>query len=156
MAKIMFILQRKSGTTREECLEYWAGEHHTSIVRKLPGLTRWVQNHVISAPAEPAACDGVGELSFESEEVMQGALNSPEMSAAVEDARNFLDMDKTGLIIVEEKTVVARATPNRECDRSPATWPGAPTSVRSSPASRTRSRSASSRWRRTRRRSAAY
>jgi uncharacterized protein (TIGR02118 family) len=107
MAKVIFILQRKSGTTREECLDNWAGEHHTSIVRKLPGPTGWVQNHVVSAPAEPAACDGVGELSFENNEVMQAALNSPEMAAAVEDAQTFLDMDKTGLVIVEEKTIVA-------------------------------------------------
>lgn len=107
MAKIIFILQRKSGTTREECLDYWASERHISIVRRLPGLTHWVQNHVVAAPAEPAACDGVGELSFESDEVMQAALNSPEMAAAVEDAQNFLDMDKTGLVIVEEQTVVA-------------------------------------------------
>jgi len=28
------------------------------------------------------------------------------MAAAVEDAKNFLDMDKTGLVIVEERTVV--------------------------------------------------
>lgn len=110
MAEIIVILQRKSGTTREECLDYWAGERHTSIVRRLPGLTRWVQNHVVWAPAEPAACNGVGELSFESDEVMQAALNSPEMAAAVDDARNFLDVDKTGLVIVEEQTVVASAT----------------------------------------------
>ncbi len=107
MAKLIFILQRKSGTPRQECLDHWAGERHTSIVRRLPGLTRWVQNHVVSAPAEPAACDGVGELSFESDEVMQAALNSPEMAAAVEDAQNFLDLDRTGLVIVEQQTVVA-------------------------------------------------
>lgn len=106
MAKVIFILQRKSGITREECLEYWASEHHTSILRKLPGLTRLVQDHVVSTPAEPAACDGVGELFFESDEAMQAALNSPEMAAAIEDAQNFLDMDKAGMVIVEEKTVV--------------------------------------------------
>jgi uncharacterized protein (TIGR02118 family) len=106
MAKVIFINQRKAGTTRQECLDYWSGEHHTGIVRKIPGLTRAVQNHVVSAPAEPAACDGVGELWFESDEAMQASLNSPEMAAAVEDAQNFLDMDKTGLVIVEEKTVV--------------------------------------------------
>jgi uncharacterized protein (TIGR02118 family) len=106
MSKAIFILQRKDGTTREECLERWAGEHHTSIVRKLPGLTRWVQNHVMTAPDEPAACDGVGELWFESDDAMQAALNSPEMGAAVEDAEHFLDMEKTGLVVVEEKTVV--------------------------------------------------
>ena len=74
-------------------------------MRTMPGLAKWVQNHVISAPGEPA-CDGVGELWFESDQAMQKALNSPAMTAAVEDAKNFLDMEKTGLVFVEEKTVI--------------------------------------------------
>ena len=86
MSKVIFILHRKDGTTREQCLEYWGGDRHTSIVGRIPGLTRWVQNHVGSAPGEPAACDGVGELWFESDDAMQRALSSPEMGAAVEDA----------------------------------------------------------------------
>jgi uncharacterized protein (TIGR02118 family) len=105
MPKVIFILQRKAGTTREACLKYWEGKQHTAIMRAIPGLTKWVQNHVISAPGEPA-CDGVGELWFESDEAMQSALNSPAMTAAVEDAKNFLDMEKTGLVFVEEKTVI--------------------------------------------------
>jgi uncharacterized protein (TIGR02118 family) len=106
MPKVIFILHRKDGTTREQCLEHWAGDRHTSIVGRIPGLTRWVQNHVQSAPGEPAACDGVGELWFESNDAMQRALSSPEMSAAVEDAQNFLDMEKTGLVVVEERTIL--------------------------------------------------
>ena len=106
MAKVIFILHRKDGTTREECLEYWAGERHTSIVRRIPGLARWVQNHPQAAPDESTACDGVGELWFESDDAMQRALSSPEMGAAVEDAKNFLDMQRTGLIVVEEKTIL--------------------------------------------------
>jgi uncharacterized protein (TIGR02118 family) len=105
MSKVIFILQRKVGTTREACLKYWEGEQHTAIMRTIPGLTKWVQNHVISAPDEPA-CDGVGELWFESDEAMQSALNSPAMTAAVEDAKTFLDMEETGLVFVEEKTVI--------------------------------------------------
>ena len=108
MAKVIFILQRRPGTTREQCLDYWAGKHHASIVSKIPGLRRWVQNHVASAPAEPAACDGVGELWFDSDDALQRALNSAEMAAAVEDAKNFLDMQKTGLVIVKEKVVLDR------------------------------------------------
>jgi uncharacterized protein (TIGR02118 family) len=50
-------------------------------------------------------CDGVGELWFDSDEAMTSALNSPEMAAAVEDAKGFLDMDRTGLVIVDEKSV---------------------------------------------------
>jgi uncharacterized protein (TIGR02118 family) len=106
MSKVIFILHRKEGTTREQCLEYWASERHTSIVGRIPGLTRWVQNHVRSAPGEPAACDGIGELWFESDDAMQRALSSPEMEAAVEDAKNFLDMQRTGLVVVEEKTIL--------------------------------------------------
>ena len=108
MPKVIFILHRKDGTTREQCLEYWAGDRHTSIVGRIPGLTRWVQNHVESAPSEPAPCDGIGELWFESDDAMQQALSSPEMAAAVEDATNFLDMEKTALAIVEEKAILER------------------------------------------------
>lgn len=105
MAKVIFVVQRRPGTTREQCLEAWAGERHTSIVQKLPGLTAWRQNHVASAP-DGAICDGIGELWFESPEAMEAALASPEMAAAVEDAKSFLDMERTGMVIVEEKTIV--------------------------------------------------
>jgi hypothetical protein len=51
-------------------------------------------------------CDGIGELWFESDEVLQTALGLPRMAAAVEDARNFFDMDRTGPVIVDEKTPI--------------------------------------------------
>jgi uncharacterized protein (TIGR02118 family) len=105
MSKVIFVLHRRPDLSLEHCLHQWSGEQHTAIVTALPGLRRWVQNHVLSAPGEPI-CDGVGELWFDSPEAMQDALQSPEMSAAVEDAQRFLDMDKTGMLIVEEKTIV--------------------------------------------------
>ena len=101
MARIVFILQRRRDQTREQCLQRWSGATHIAIVRKLPGLIKWVQNHVVSAPGE-AVCDGIGELWFESDE----ALKSTDMAAAVEDAKNFLDMEKTGMVIVREQSVV--------------------------------------------------
>jgi uncharacterized protein (TIGR02118 family) len=105
MAKVIFVLRRRADLTREQCLTQWSGEQHVAIVGKVPGLTRWVQNHVSSAPADPV-CDGIGELWFPNDELMNAALSSPEMAAAVEDARRFLDMERTGLILVEEKTLV--------------------------------------------------
>ena len=82
-------------------MERRAACHH----RRVPGLTRYVQNHVGSAPAEPV-CDGIGELWFATDDLMNEALNSPEMTAAVEDAKRFLDMERTGMILVQEKTLV--------------------------------------------------
>jgi len=104
MPKVLFILQRRKDITHDECLQHWIGPNHTAIVNRIPGLSRWVQNHVIGPPGE-SICDGVGELWFDSDEAMTSALNSPEMAAAVEDAKGFLDMDRTGLVIVEEKSI---------------------------------------------------
>lgn len=99
--KVMFVLFRRSGVSHEQCLAEWSGERHTSIVRKTPGLRRWIQNHVGTPPNE-AAPDGIGELWFDG----PGAMESSEMGAAVDDARRFLDMDRSYAVIVEEKRIV--------------------------------------------------
>jgi hypothetical protein len=44
MIKRMFVLQRKPGTTRDDCLREWSSARHTEIVRANPGLRRWVRN----------------------------------------------------------------------------------------------------------------
>jgi uncharacterized protein (TIGR02118 family) len=102
MSKVIFVLRRRRDMSRDECLRHWSGEQHTAIVSSIPGLRKWVQNHVVSAAGEPI-CDGVGELWFDSSETMQHALQSAEMGAAVEDAGRFLDMDRTGMVIVNER-----------------------------------------------------
>ena len=106
MAKVIFVMHRKPGTTREQFVDHWDGEVHTSLAKKVPGLARWVQNRVISAPGEEPICDGIGELWFESDAAMEKALKSEEFAAALEDAKNFLDMDRTGMLLVEETTAI--------------------------------------------------
>ena len=105
MAKVVFILQRRQDKTPEDVREHRSGNAHVSRVAQLPGLAKFVQNYVVASPAGDV-CDGLGELWFENDAVMEKALNSPEMAAAVESAGGFLDMDKTALIIVEENTVI--------------------------------------------------
>ena len=105
MAKVIFILQRKSELTREECVKAWSGAQHVSVVKRIPGLIRWVQNCVVDA-SDQAVCDGVGEIWFTSDEAMDAALQSPEMAAAVEDAKRFLDMERTAMVMVAEQTAI--------------------------------------------------
>ena len=102
--KVVFVLFRKQGLTHEESLAQWKGDQHTSIVRMVPGLKRWIQNHAITVPSESAA-DGIGELWFDSPAAMEQAMNSPQMASAVEDAKRFLDMERTYALVVDEKTV---------------------------------------------------
>jgi uncharacterized protein (TIGR02118 family) len=105
MAKVIFILHRRADHTREQCYEQWAGPQHTSIVKSVPGLRRWVQNRVSNA-SNRSACDGIGELWFDSPAALEQALNSPEMTAAGEDAKRFLDMERTAMVIVGEDTII--------------------------------------------------
>ncbi|MDP8932008.1 MAG: EthD family reductase [Actinomycetota bacterium] len=104
MVKVIFVLHRREGVTREESSRRWSGEQHTSLVGALPGLVKWIQNHVTGA--EDAACDGIGELWFQSVEALDKALSSPQMQAAVENSKEFLDMDKTYMVVVEERSIL--------------------------------------------------
>ena len=101
MAKLILLLRRKSGTTREQCLSYWASGAHAALVEKLPGLERWVRNAVTGGPGA-ADCDGIGEMWFADEEAMNRALASPEMAQVLENAKIFLDMDRSSLVTTTE------------------------------------------------------
>lgn len=105
MAKIMFVLHRRSDKSPEQFFAEWRGEHHVGIVKKLAGLKKWIVNPVISAPGAPV-CDGIGEMWFESDHAMEAALKSPEMAAAFEDAERFLDLERSGVVVVRETTLV--------------------------------------------------
>ncbi|MBV9531820.1 MAG: EthD family reductase [Bradyrhizobium sp.] len=104
--KVVFVLFRRTDLTHDQSMAEWSGSQHTSIVRKIPGLKRWIQNHPMGARNEGSP-DGIGELWFESAEAMDKAMKSAEMSAAAEDAKRFLDMTRTYALVVEEKTIVA-------------------------------------------------
>ena len=103
--KVLFVLYRRSDLSHEQALAEWSGPRHTAIVREVPGLKKWVQNHVVEVTSE-AAADGIGELWFDSAEAMEHAMHSPQMGAAVEDSKQFLDMQRTYALVVQEKTVI--------------------------------------------------
>ncbi len=107
MNKIIYVMHRRQDITHNEFLREWSSERHVSLVQAVPGLTRYVQNLVVPDPeqGEPF-CDGVAELWFESAEAVPQALQSEEMAAAVEDAQSFLDFDRTGMVVVNEKDAV--------------------------------------------------
>jgi hypothetical protein len=55
MAKVIFVLQRKAGTTREECLDSWAGDDQIAFLSKLPGLAKWTRTTCGRRRACPSA-----------------------------------------------------------------------------------------------------
>jgi len=104
-AKVVFVLFRRADLSHEQCLAAWKGEQHVSIVKTVPGLGRWVQNHVASLPHEGVA-DGIGELWFDDAAARAHGMESSQMAAAVEDAKRFLDMGRSYALIVDEHVVI--------------------------------------------------
>ena len=106
MVKLVFMIYKKPGLSREECLAMWTGEQHLALLEPMKdlGFIKYVQNRVTSE--EPAgAPDGIGELWFEDAEAMERVMNSPEMAAGFEDAKRFLDLEKSHGLGVDESPI---------------------------------------------------
>jgi uncharacterized protein (TIGR02118 family) len=108
MIKLIYVITRKPGLSVEEFQRYWR-ETHGPIAARIPGVRRYVQCHVLSelyAGDRPPAYDGAAELWFDDLDAMRRAMASPEMEAAREDERNFIDHSRVAAIVTEEKPVV--------------------------------------------------
>ena len=108
MVKIIYGITRKQGMSVEQFQRYWR-ETHGPIAGRLPGLRRYVQCHTLPelyAGERPPPYDGAAELWFDDMDAWEKAMASPELMAAREDERNFIDHSKVFFIITEEKAVV--------------------------------------------------
>ncbi len=106
MLKAMFVWHKRADMTLDEFGRYWKETHGPLVVN--PGVRKYVQNHALPDAAPGVrACDGVAELWFDSAEALQAALASPAGAAALADVPNFMDMSKSGLVVVDEVSVIA-------------------------------------------------
>jgi len=89
-----------------EDFEQYMRETHVPLLVKMPGLRRLVLNWALPDPNLPEpAYDMVGEDWFDDAEAMGAAFASPEGIAVVEEAPNFLDMDRFVLLVAEEEDI---------------------------------------------------
>ena len=106
MFKILFVLHKRSDLGTDEFQRYWK-ETHGPIAAKLPGLRKYVQNHVLPDPSQgEPPYDGIAELQFDSREAFEAAMASPEGQATIADVQNFVEPNKLYAGAVEEVTVI--------------------------------------------------
>jgi len=102
MIKFVVVLFRRPGMTREDFSAYLRTAHR-NLARRLPGLKRYVQNHVAEdSKRQPPAWDAVVELYWENRKAMEAAWASPEGQAATKDLEAFADLSRSSWSIVEE------------------------------------------------------
>lgn len=109
MIKLIALLKRKPGMTRDEFKHRWLDEH-VKLSSKMPGLRGYLINiavdHQPDGDGLEPIYDGTAELWWDSMEDMEAAFDSQEGKIAGEDADQFADIRLH--IYTEEYTVVPR------------------------------------------------
>jgi len=122
MIKLVFMLRRREGMTREEFQRYWREEHAELVKRhsEVLGIRRYVQTHARetdlddalarSRGSEPPHYDGVAELWWDSiDDLVQAATTEQGQSAQqalLEDERRFIDLANSPIWLGEEIAVI--------------------------------------------------
>ena len=92
MIKLIALLKRKPGLTREEFADRWLNDH-IKLSSKMPGLRGYRVNiaidHQPDGDGVEPIYDGTAELWWDSVEAMEAAFNSQEGKIAGEDADQF-------------------------------------------------------------------
>ena len=107
MVKMMFMVHRKTGLTREQCVAEWTGNQHLTFLEdlKAAGLRRYVQNPATGEEREGAP-DGIGELWFDDEAAMGRVISCPAMVTGSKDAERFADLERSYPLVVNESVLI--------------------------------------------------
>jgi uncharacterized protein (TIGR02118 family) len=109
MIKTIGLLTRKDGWTHRQFMKHWV-EVHAPLALAVPGLRRYVQNHIRAERTRAdiaeinVEIDGIAELWFDDQAALEVAARTPEMKALHDDGSKFIGRIKS--YVVEEETVL--------------------------------------------------
>ena len=109
MIKTLSLLTRRAGLSHDEFVRHWV-EIHAPLAHAVPGLRRYVQNHIVAErerpdiPTTAVDVDGIAELWFDDRAAMERANASPEAKRLHADGALFIGGIKT--FIIDEKTII--------------------------------------------------
>jgi len=104
MIKMIGFIRKKPGVSSDEFFKYWKDTHGPLAAKLVPGLRRYVQNHVLSMPGASCDWDGFVELYFDDFQAYQVFLGWRQSDAArelIEDEDKFVDRRRSRCLVVE-------------------------------------------------------
>ncbi len=121
MFRRLSILVRRPSDDRGAFARGW--EHHGTIVKHLPGIRSYQQNHVVEefghvGDPPPFRVDGIVELRFDSPEAMKEAFASVAATPVKADEPNFLGHGTGYAMAVAQQVRNGRG--RQQIDRCPA------------------------------------
>lgn len=103
MVKFVVVLSRRPDVSPERFHETLRTEHGL-LAERLPGLRRYVQNHVVpDASRRHPGWDAVVELFWDDRDAMEAAWTSPEGERATRHLAEFVDLARTTWSVVSEE-----------------------------------------------------
>jgi len=108
VVKLIYCISKKPDMSVEEFQKYWR-ETHGPIAARIPGVRRYVQCHVVPelyGASQTPGFDGAAELWWDDLDSMRAAMGTPEVAAALEDEKNFIDHSRVASFVTIEKPVV--------------------------------------------------
>ena len=113
MIKAISWFRRKPGMSVEQFQQYWR-EEHPKVVLQLPGLRKYVQNHVVEGQyvggRQPFA-DGVAETWWDDRDAMKAHRGTQALTNLLADELEFMDPAHRTTILTEEVVIVNGAIP---------------------------------------------
>ncbi|GAA4524038.1 MULTISPECIES: EthD family reductase [Nonomuraea] len=89
MIKVVAVIRRKPGLSREEFLRFWQ-EEHPALVLALPGLRGYRQNPAVEHRKQ-WPWDGSAELWFDDVRAVKAAFDSPEAGPLRAHEEHFIE-----------------------------------------------------------------
>jgi uncharacterized protein (TIGR02118 family) len=115
MVKLITIVKRKAGITRDEFIQHWQQVHARMAIEDKSFWNRvrkYVQNYVTSADG-PQAWDGVVELWFDSQAELDAAFSGQETKQGlIADLDNFIDPTSMISVVTEENILYDGGSPS--------------------------------------------
>ncbi len=108
MIKSIVVVYRKSGLSIDEFNQHWKEAHGPLAARMIPGLRRYVQNHLVRLPGMKYEGDGVVEMWYDTYEDYRKSLEyvrSPEAKVLSEDGASFADLRNAKVWLAEEHVI---------------------------------------------------
>lgn len=105
MIKFVGVVWRKPDLSREDFLRHWQ-TNHAEVVKKLPGLRRYVQGPAVTRAGREPVIDGIAELWFDDVESLRAAWRSAAGLAVREDEKRFIDLERSYAFWAEDHHVL--------------------------------------------------
>jgi EthD domain len=118
MIKLLYCLRRRPELTLQEFQQHWAG-HHSRFGRASRQVLRYVQYHALlddpirqalpqagAGEEHPAPYDGMAAAWFQSPEALAQSMTSPDVAAALEDEKLFIDHSRSSAVLCDEHVIV--------------------------------------------------